>query len=246
MPYYRYIDRPPTEPISEQIEKYIEKTRERKMFTLENTPEEILEKEAESILGMDREEIIKEIEGYQVNPTSFVEYLIDRKLSIRERAFLEFSSMYSLPCIYPKQYKPLFFLENDIPYVSLRYLLGIHSLNDMNHISTIIDCSAPLMIVDDINHNLRLYDHEMVCGCMSIDKFIEELKLSGQWYILSPVKNKSGDLQPYKNIVYPWDDDKGLIEIHHRMEIKAEGDNRYGIYSKSGRNNRKRRKVVSE
>lgn len=214
-------------------------------LTFENTPEVMIEKEAESILGMDNEEIIKEIKGYQADPTSFVEYLIGRKLSIQEKTFLEFSSMHSsllLP-IYPKRYKPPFFLENNISYTSLSHLLGIDTVANKSNQPIIVGCFVPLMIADEANRNLRLYDHEVVCGCLNIDKFIKELKLSGQWYILSPVKNKSEDLQFYKNIVYPWDD-KDLMEIHHRMEIKIEGDNRYGIHPKSGRHNTKRSRMV--
>lgn len=207
---------------------------------LENIPAKLTEKEMESILEMDKEAIIKEIEGYQNNHFTFIECLIGRKLSISEILYFEY--LRSMSCIInPLPYKPLFITEG----YSTTSLLKSAMRTIMDEFVPLVGCCSPVFITG-MSRNLRLYDYERINDHFTINKFIEELKSSKQWYKISLIKNKSEDLQPYKNIVYPWDDDKSINEIHHRMEIKVEGDNRYGVYSKSGRNGRKRCKVVSK
>lgn len=171
------------------------------------------------------------------NFITFCEAMAGRKLFYWEIEYLKgYSTMRSFIPFSP--YKPLSEVENVYKnYPSLAYLYGV------NFNYNTVDCSY-IINTENLNTNCRLYNHETVQG-LSIDKFIKELKISDRRYILYPIKNKSEDLQPYKDIVYPWDYEEDSEKIH-RKEIKVIGESNNDIYQKSRRYNRKRCKVVSE
>lgn len=210
-------------------------------LTLENSPEELMKKEMESILEMDKEAVIDQIIKFKTDPYDSISYLLGHKVNPQIMKFLEFQSNIS-GIIEPSPYKPIFLTTED-------YIIVVSPPIKRNVWVTVdkfpyIDCCSSFPLTG-MNRNSRLYDCEKLCGCLTFDNFVKELKSSNSWYSLSfSVKIKPEDLQFYKNIVYPWDYEDS--EEIHRREIKIEGEIVNDFYSKSRRNNRKRCKVVQK